>query len=81
MRKRPRENGIVTAAGQSNAYEGRAIGEIFRGDFQIHGVTTSTRVKSRAAHRAAGLPARQHHVKVPHLPVINERIRRTWNKE
>jgi len=77
VRKRPCENGIVTAAGQSNTYENCAIGEIFRGDFQIHGVTAATRVKSRAAHRTAGLPVRQHHVEILHLPVIGKRIYRT----
>lgn len=81
MRKRPRENGIVTAAGQTNTYENRAIGEIFRGDFQIHRITAVTSVEGRAAHRTAGLPARQHRIEVPHPPVVNERIRRTWNKD
>jgi len=76
VRKRPCENGIVTAAGQSDTYENCTIGEIFRGDFQIHGVTAATRVKSRAAHRTAGLPTRQHHVEILHLPVIGKRIRR-----
>lgn len=76
MRKRPLQNGVMTATCESDGHENGTVREISRCNFDVHGVPILAYVKRWAALRTSGYPPRQLLVEALYLPIVKEKTRR-----